>query len=209
MKKGRAVTMTHDYKRNGTTTLFAALDAATGKVMGLCLSRHRHRHKELLAFLKLIDGQVPKDLEVHLVLDNYGTHNHPNVKAWLAKHRRFHLHFTPTSSSWLNLVERWFRRADRQGHPPRRVPKRRSPRRRNRRLPRHPQRRPQALHLDRQRRVDHREGGARTGGPQASVRSIARHCTRSRRHERRVVRLVKSGCRGHRLQIRLRRPARA
>jgi len=107
LKKGRAGTMTHDYKRNGTTTLFAALDAATGKVMGLCLSRHRH--KEFLAFLKLIDGQVPKGLDVHLVLDNYGTHNHPNVKAWLAKHRRFHLHFTPTSSSWLNLVERWFR----------------------------------------------------------------------------------------------------
>jgi transposase len=107
LKKGRAGTMTHDYKRNGTTTLFAALDAATGQVMGLCLSRHRH--KEFLAFLKLIDGQVPKGLDVHLVLDNYGTHNHPNVKAWLAKHRRFHLHFTPTSSSWLNLVERWFR----------------------------------------------------------------------------------------------------
>ena len=107
MKKGRAGTMTHDYKRNGTTTLFAALDAATGKVTGLCLSRHRH--KEFLVFLKVIDGQVPKGLDVHLVLDNYGTHNHPNVQAWLAKHSRFHLHFTPTSSSWLNLVERWFR----------------------------------------------------------------------------------------------------
>ena len=107
MKKGRAGTMTHDYKRNGTTTLFAALDAATGQVTGLCLSRHRH--KEFLVFLKVIDGQVPKGLDVHLVLDNYGTHNHPNVKAWLAKHPRFHLHFTPTSSSWLNLVERWFR----------------------------------------------------------------------------------------------------
>ncbi len=106
MRKGRGGTMTHDYKRNGTTTLFAALDAATGKVTGLCLSRHRH--KEFLVFLKMIDGQVPKGLDVHLVLDNYGTHNHPNVKAWLAKHRRFHLHFTPTSSSWLNLVERWF-----------------------------------------------------------------------------------------------------
>jgi transposase len=107
IKKGRAGTMTHDYKRNGTTTLFAALDAATGKVTGLCLSRHRH--KEFLVFLKVIDGQVPKGLDVHLVLDNYGTHNHPAVKAWLAKHPRFHLHFTPTSSSWLNLVERWFR----------------------------------------------------------------------------------------------------
>jgi transposase len=107
MKKGRAGTMTHDYKRHGTTTLFAALDAATGKVTGLCLSRHRH--KEFLVFLKVIDGQVPKGLDVHLVLDNYGTHNHPNVQTWLAKHPRFHLHFTPTSSSWLNLVERWFR----------------------------------------------------------------------------------------------------
>jgi transposase len=107
MKKGRAGTMTHDYKRHGTTTLFAALDAATGKVTGLCLSRHRH--KEFLVFLKVIDGQVPKGLDVHLVLDNYGTHNHPTVKAWLATHPRFHLHFTPTSSSWLNLVERWFR----------------------------------------------------------------------------------------------------
>jgi len=107
MKKGRGGTMTHDYKRHGTTTLFAALDAATGKVTGLCLSRHRH--KEFLVFLKVIDGQVPKNLDVHLVLDNYGTHNHPNVRAWLVKHPRFHLHFTPTSSSWLNLVERWFR----------------------------------------------------------------------------------------------------
>ena len=107
MKKGRGGTMTHDYKRHGTTTLFAALDAATGKVTGLCLSRHRH--KEFLIFLKVIDGQVPKNLDVHLVLDNYGTHNHPNVRAWLVKHPRFHLHFTPTSSSWLNLVERWFR----------------------------------------------------------------------------------------------------
>jgi len=86
MKKGRAGSMTHDYKRNGTTTLFAALDAATGKVTGLCLSRHRHR--EFLVFLKVIDAQVPNGLDVHLVLDNYGTHNHPNVKAWLAKHRR-------------------------------------------------------------------------------------------------------------------------
>jgi transposase len=107
MKKGRGGTMTHDYQRHGTTTLFAALDAATGKVTGLCLSRHRH--KEFLVFLKVIDGQVPAGVEVHLVLDNYGTHNHPNVQAWLAKHPRFHLHFTPTSSSWLNLVERWFR----------------------------------------------------------------------------------------------------
>jgi len=107
MKPGRAGTMTHDYKRNGTTTLFAALDVLTGKVIGRCLPRHRNG--EFLRFLRTIDRQVPKGLAVHLILDNYGTHNHPNVKAWLAKHPRFHLHFTPTSSSWLNLVERWFR----------------------------------------------------------------------------------------------------
>jgi len=107
IKPGRAGTMTHDYKRNGTTTLFAALDVLTGKVIGQCLPRHRNG--EFLKFLRTIDRQVPKGLAVHLILDNYATHNHPNVKAWLAKHPRFHLHFTPTSSSWLNLVERWFR----------------------------------------------------------------------------------------------------
>ena len=107
MKRGRAQTMTHDYKRHGTTTLFAALDVLTGKVIGECLPRHRNT--EFLRFLRRIDKEVPKDLAVHLILDNYGTHTHPNVEAWLAKHPRFHLHFTPTSSSWLNLVERWFR----------------------------------------------------------------------------------------------------
>jgi len=107
MVKGRAATMTHDYKRNGTTTLFAALDVLTGKVIGSCLPKHRHN--EFLKFLKVIDAEVPQGLEVHLILDNYATHKHPNVQAWLAKHPRFQLHFTPTSSSWLNLVERWFR----------------------------------------------------------------------------------------------------
>ena len=107
MKKGRAGTMTHDYKRNGTTTLFAALNVLTGVVIGRCLPRHRHT--EFLKFLRVIDREVPKGLQVHLILDNYGTHKHANVVAWLAKHPRFHLHFTPTSSSWLNLVERWFR----------------------------------------------------------------------------------------------------
>jgi transposase len=107
MKKGRAGTMTHDYKRNGTSTLFAALDVATGKVIGQCLPRHRH--EEFLTFLRTIDREVPTGLDVHLVLDNYATHKHPNVVKWLAKHPRFHLHFTPTSSSWLNLVERFFR----------------------------------------------------------------------------------------------------
>lgn len=107
LKSGRAGTMTHDYKRNGTTTLFAALEVATGRVIGQCLPRHRH--SEFLTFLKTIDAVVPNDLAVHLILDNYRTHTHANVAKWLARHPRFHLHFTPTSSSWLNLVERWFR----------------------------------------------------------------------------------------------------
>lgn len=107
MVPGRAGTMTHDYKRNGTTTLFAALDVLTGTVIGQCLPRHRH--EEFLSFLKTIDREVPKGLQVHLILDNYATHKHPAVKHWLNSHRRFHLHFTPTSSSWLNQVERWFR----------------------------------------------------------------------------------------------------
>ena len=107
MIKGRAATMTHDYKRNGTTTLFAALDVLTGRVIGDCLPRHRHT--EFLKFLRKVEREVPRGLQVHLICDNYATHKHPNVTAWLAKHPRVHLHFTPTSSSWLNLVERWFR----------------------------------------------------------------------------------------------------
>jgi transposase len=106
MKPGRAGTMTHDYKRNGTTTLFAALDVLTGSVIGQCLPRHRH--SEFLTFLKTIDREVPRGLQIHLILDNYATHTHPNVTAWLAKHPRFHLHFTPTSSSWLNMIESFF-----------------------------------------------------------------------------------------------------
>ncbi|HCA87733.1 MAG TPA: IS630 family transposase [Streptomyces sp.] len=107
MKPGRAGTMTHDYKRNGTTTLFAALNILTGTILGKCLPRHRNG--EFLKFLRLIDRTVPKGKEIHLILDNYSTHKHANVRAWLEKHPRFHLHFIPTSSSWLNLVERWFR----------------------------------------------------------------------------------------------------
>src|SRR3972149_1901599 len=107
MKRGRAETMTHDYKRNGTTTLFAALNTLDGKVIGLCLPRHRHQ--EFLQFLRTINRQTPKELDLHLIVDNYGTHSHHEVTAWLAKHPRFHMHFTPTSASWLNLVERWFR----------------------------------------------------------------------------------------------------
>jgi len=107
MKRGRAGTMTHDYKRNGTTTLFAALDVLSGKVIGHCLPKHTNN--EFVHFLRKVDKEVPKGLAVHVILDNYGTHGHDNVDAWLAKHPRFHFHFTPTSSSWLNLVERWFR----------------------------------------------------------------------------------------------------
>lgn len=106
MKKGRAQTMTHDYKRHGTTTLFAALDVKTGIVIGEC--QPRHRAKEFIRFLKKIDRAVKKGIELHLIMDNYATHKTPAVKTWLAKHPRFKVHFIPTSSSWLNLVERFF-----------------------------------------------------------------------------------------------------
>ena len=107
MKKGRAATMTHDYKRNGTTTLFAALNVLDGQVISQC--QQRHRHVEWLKFLKQIDRETPKDKALHLIADNYATHKHPNVLQWLEKHPRFHMHFTPTSASWLNMVERFFR----------------------------------------------------------------------------------------------------
>ena len=106
LKKGRCGTMTHDYKRNGTTTLFAALEVAQGKVVGQCFTRHRNQ--EFLKFLRRLDQEFPGAMRLHLVMDNYGTHKHPNVQAWLKKHPRFVIHFVPTSSSWLNLVERWF-----------------------------------------------------------------------------------------------------
>jgi len=107
LKKGRCNTYTHDYKRNGTTTLFAALDMLTGKVVGQC--QPRHRHQEWLRFLRKLDAEYPVELTLHIVMDNYGTHKTPEVARWLKKHPRFVCHFTPTSSSWLNLVERWFR----------------------------------------------------------------------------------------------------
>lgn len=106
MKRGRCGTRTHDYKRHGTTSLFAALNVLEGTIIGNCYERHRHQ--EFLKFLRRLDREFPKNKPLHLILDNYGTHTHPNVKAWLDKHPRFHLHFTPTSSSWLNLIERWF-----------------------------------------------------------------------------------------------------
>ena len=106
MKKGRCGTMTHDYKRHGTTTLFAALNVLQGTVIADCMARHRNQ--EFLLFLRRLDREFPPHLDLHLILDNYGTHKHPHVIQWLAKRPRFHLHFIPTSSSWLNLIERWF-----------------------------------------------------------------------------------------------------
>jgi transposase len=107
MKPGRAGTVTHDYKRHGTTTLFAALNTLDGSVISMC--QPRHRHEEWLKFLRLIERKTPKHLALHLIVDNYATHDHPDVQAWLAKHPRFVLHFTPTGASWLNMVERFFR----------------------------------------------------------------------------------------------------
>ncbi|MGB2667242.1 MAG: IS630 family transposase [Candidatus Acidiferrum sp.] len=106
MKKGRCGTMTHDYKRHGTTTLFAALEVLQGRVIGQCYERHRHQ--EFLKFLRRLEEEFPGDVPLHLVMDNYGTHKHPRTVAWLKRHTRFISHFVPTSSSWLNLIERWF-----------------------------------------------------------------------------------------------------
>ncbi len=107
LRPGMAARQTHDYKRNGTTTLFAALNMLDGRVIGDCMPRHRHQ--EFIRFLKRIDAEIPASLQLHLIVDYYGTHKHPRVRSWLERHPRFHLHFIPTSSSWLNMVERWFR----------------------------------------------------------------------------------------------------
>ena len=107
LKKGRCGTMTHDYKRHGTTTLFAALNTLDGTVIGTCMPKHRHQ--EWIKFLRLIDRETPQDKSIHLIADNYATHKHPEVQAWMAQHPRFTVHFTPTSASWLNMVERFFR----------------------------------------------------------------------------------------------------
>jgi transposase len=112
MKNGRCATMTHDYKRHGTTTLFAALDILEGTVIGRCMQRHRHQ--EFIRFLNTVEREVPADKAVHVVLDNYATHKHPKVRDWLAGHRRFTFHFTPTSCSWANAVESWFAKLTRQ-----------------------------------------------------------------------------------------------
>jgi transposase len=107
MFPGRLKTLTHDYRRNGTTTLFAAIELAEGKIIAECMPRHRHQ--EWIKFLKKIDAETPPNLDLHLIVDNYATHKHPNVQAWIKRHKRFQIHFIPTSSSWLNVIERWFR----------------------------------------------------------------------------------------------------
>jgi transposase len=107
LKKGRCETMTHDYKRNGTTSLFAAMNTVSGKVIGTCMNKHRHQ--EWIRFLNLIRSNVPEEKEIHIICDNYATHKHEKVQAWFRRHPRFHVHFTPTSASWLNMVERFFR----------------------------------------------------------------------------------------------------
>jgi hypothetical protein len=147
LKRGRGVTMTHDYKRNGTATLFAALNAANGEVFGLC--QERHRNQEWVKFLRLIDQIIPPDRQLHLICDNCATHKHPKVQRWLARHPRFHLHFTPTSASWLNIVERFLSRPDSASAPAWRIPRLGRTHHGHRHLHRPPQRKPETIHLDR------------------------------------------------------------
>ena len=172
MKQGRPGTVTHDYKRHGTTTLFAALNVLTGELIGQCFSRHRH--EEFLAFLRLINREVPRGKEIHVILDNYGTHKHPDVVAWLEKHKRFHFHFTPTSSSWLNMVERWFGDDHDQTDPAGQLRQRPRAHRSDRGLHRPPQRGPHPVHLDQDGQADHHQGPTWTGGPRDRA-SIARY----------------------------------
>ena len=146
MKKGRGATMTHDYKRNGTTTLFAALNTASGEIFGLC--QEKHRHQEWLKFLRMIDQTIPSSKEIYLICDNYSTHKHERVERWLEKHKRFHVRFTPTSASWLNMIERFFRESHRKPDPPRSLPGPRTAHHCHRRLHRPPQQKSKALHLD-------------------------------------------------------------
>jgi transposase len=154
LKPGRCGTMTHDDKRNGTTTLFAALDVLDGRVIGRCMQRHRHQ--EFIRFLNTIEAEVPAGKLIHVILDNYGSHKHPKVRAWLGRHPRFAFHYTPKSASWLNAVEGFFAKAQQATAQARRVPlARRSPSR-HQALPRRDQRQPQALRLDRRSRSDHR-----------------------------------------------------
>jgi transposase len=158
MKQGRCGTMTHDYKRHGTTTLFAALDVKAGTVIGQCMLRHRAA--EFIRFLRLIDLRTPPDLDLHLIADNYAAHKTEAVKRWLARHPRFHMHFTPTSASWLNAAETLFA-AQQAPAEARRLPLGPRTESGHPRVHRRPQRRPQAVHLDRSRRHHHRQTPAR------------------------------------------------
>ncbi len=177
---GRAATMTHDYKRNGTIDLFAAMNIATGQVLTDC--QKAHAGTDVLRFFKQIDASVPRGLAIHVVLDNLSAHSGPEITKWLAhkNRRRWHLHFTPTSSSWLNLIERWFELT--QATAPR--PVHRSPSHRgHHHLGRALERRPQAIHLESDRRRDHRQGATRTQPPPDQINdgpldNSAAHCCR-------------------------------
>src|ERR1700730_4958665 len=169
MKKGRAGTLTHDYKRNGTTTLFAALNVLTGVVIGQCLPRHRH--EEFLAFLRTVDNQVPKHLAVHLILDNYATHTHADVRNWLRRHQRsppFHPDLVVVAKPGRTLVPR----THRQGTAPWQLQLRARPHHRHRGIPRRPQRRPETLRLDRHSRIDPGKGPPRPRDPRTSSYSM-------------------------------------
>ena len=154
MKKGRLGTMTHDYKRHGTTTLFAALNVLEGKVIGRCMQRHRHQ--EFIRFLNAIEADIPAGKGVHVILDNYAAHKHAKVRAWLGRHERFTFHFVPTSCSWLNAVEGFFAKLSKRAPETRRLPLHCRPPGRHQPLPRRDQRQPKALHLDRRSRQNHR-----------------------------------------------------
>ena len=150
LKPGRCGTMTHDYKRHGTTTLFAALNVLEGTVIGRCMQRHRH--EEFIRFLNAVEREVPAGRIIQAVVDNYATHKHPKVKAWLARHPRWTFHFTPTSGSWLNAVETFLLCPHAQAHPARQLPLPRQPASRHQSLSKRAQRSAKALRLDRLRR---------------------------------------------------------
>ena len=176
MKKGRLGTMTHDYKRHGTTTLFAALNVLDGTVIGR--NMQRHRHQEFIRFLNAIDAEVPAGKAVHVILDNYAAHKHPKVRAWLDRHPRFTFHFTPTSCSWLNAVEGFFAKLVEASPQARRLPLRRRPPGRHQPLPRRAQPATQTLHLDRRSRQNHRR--RQTWAPSVRFHPLASPLTRIR-----------------------------
>ncbi len=160
MKKGRCGTMTHDYKRNGTATLFSALNALEGQIISTC--DHRHRHREWLKLLRAIDDLVPAGKQIHMIVDNYSTHKHAWVERWLARHPRFHMHFTPTACSWLNMMERFFRDLTEKTSAPGSLAQCRGSYHRDLRVHRPSQRQSQALYLDRQSCRNPGEAQART-----------------------------------------------